>query len=375
VTVGGEVLAITDVLTNLYGGVLLATLVHDVGEEGVVGQGDPLAITLTDPFGEVALSTTVAVVDPPRLQVPGFNVDEVQPPHIYAADASGTPQNAFAVGGSGGPEVRGPVHVAGTGFPDMVAGGVVDVYVVRDGDEWRDGAIPTAGDPRYIAGPVAVPVDASGDLVPTAVFTPDLPHVGVFDLLVDIDRNGRFEWTFNLKDGADGLARVGFTIQYSQTWLAERTSQHLLVNIAYDSHERDGGSWRNEFTSADQVFLYLNPPVMHQYHFSVTKVIVGHRDFETFWNDPAHIDPACGGVPYGEMEVRSMALVTERGCTNTSPTCFGPVPELTDGGEGCYDVGEDLLDIVGGIEGGGLVSVESFLALAAADRVGFRVRP
>ncbi len=388
VVAGGETLSETDVLSDARGDVLLAALMHDVGEEGSAQPGDRLAIELTSSFGELIAETDVYLHAPPLLQVPGWNVEEVQPPHIFAADATGAPQNAFAVGGADEGEVVGPVHVAGEGFPDSVAGGLVHVYVMRDADEWRGRAIPTSGE-RYVAGPIEVSVNEFGQLAPTPVLSPDLEAVGIYDILVDLDRDGRFEWSFDLKDGADGLGKVGFTVQYSQAWLRERTSRHILVNIAYDSHERGAGTWRNEFASGEPVFLYLNPPVMHTYHFAVTKAIVRHQDFETYWNNPAMVDPSCGGVPYTPFESRSMAVVTERGCTNTSPTCVGPLDLLEEEGgmaeeamtydavfdrddDGCYDIGEDLLDIVS-IEGGDLVPVEYFMGLPAEQRVGFRV--
>lgn len=386
-----EILSETDVVTDSSGQVQLSALMHDVGEGDSAQPGDRLDVRLIDPFGDLAAETVLALDAPPALQVPGWNVDEVQPPHIWATDGSGDPRNAYAVGGADPGETVGPVRVAGEGFPDAVAGGSVDVYVMHDRDEWRGRDIPTDGE-DYVAGPIEAPVDTEGRIVPTEVFTPTVDDVGIYDILVDVDRDGRFEWTFDSKDGADGLGKVGFTIQYSQQWLRERTSRHILVNIAYDSHSRGAGSWRNSFHDGQPVFLYLNPPVMHQYHFNVTKVIVAHQDFDTFWNDPARVDPSCGGVPYEEHETVSMSIVTERGCTNTGPTCVGPLdlpPADGDGttaeetatfdvvfdrdGDGCYDVGEDLLDIVSTDTGGGLVPVDVFQALPPEQRVGFTV--
>ncbi len=404
--VGTEVVSATEVLTNLYGGVPLSTVMHDVGEEGAIGPGETLEIQILDrDTGDLAAATRVEMFAPPALQIPGFNVQEVQPPHIFASDASGAPQNAYAVGGSGGDEVRGPVHIAGDGFPQLVAGDVVDVYVAVDRDDWVGRSFPAPGDDGYVAGPIEVTVDADGRIAPTPVFTPELANVGIYDILVDVNRDGRFDRdvTGSTKDGADGLGRVGFTVQYSQSWLLERTSRHVLVNLAYDSHHRDDGTWNNDYMEDQPVFLYVNPPVMHEYHFSATKHIVEHRNFETFWNDPSQVDASCGGVPFEHLSTRSLEIRTERGCTNTSPTCFGPVelPEGTDVGEppvgtdppatdetselatfdvvfdrdgdGCYDIGEDLLDIVSGGTEGGLVSPEDFLGMSAADRVGFRV--
>jgi hypothetical protein len=304
------------------------------------------------------------------------------PPHIFAADASGAPHNAFAVGGLDPGEIGGAVHVAGDGFPMEAAGREVDVYVVRDADEWRGQAMPAAGHESYIAGPVAAHVGEDGTLTPTALFTPELGHVGIYDILVDVDRDGRFEWSFGVKDGADGLMKVGFTIQYSAAFLRERLSRHVLVNIAYDSHQRDG-EWRNDYRADEPVFLYLNPPVMHQYHFSVTKWIVRHQDFTGFWNNPAMAD-GDGAVPFEHLSTTSMAIRTETGCTNSDPTCFG-VMEISGeaesfdvvfdrNGDGRYMPGEDLLDVMSFGADGELIDPNVLIARPAAEQVGFTVR-
>ncbi len=376
----GEVLGASDVLTDLRGIVPIYTLVHDVGEHGEARAGDELRVKLFDPAGDIRAEASVVLESPPPLQVPGFNVTEVSPPHVFAADAAGQPTNAFAVGGAGPGEVGGPVYVAGDGFPEAVAGRQVDVYVAHDADEWRGRALPRTGDAAHVAGPVAVNVTADGHLARTAVFTPALRDVGIFDILVDVDRDGRFEWSFSSKDGADGLARVGFTVQYGAAWMAARTDSHIIVNIAYDSHHRDGGEWRNEFVEGEPVFMYLNPPVMHRYHFNVTKWIVRHQDFDAFWNNPAVAD-ADGAVPFDRFSVRSLEISTQSDCTNSRPTCFGLVPSLAEGydvvfdrdGDGRYMPGEDLLDVVSGDVGGELVPVSTVRSLPPERRVGFRV--
>lgn len=387
VMIHDRVVSESDVLSDGDGRVLRSAIMHDVGEHGDAYPGDELMVRILDARGVVAAQTPVELSAPALMQR-GWAVDEVAPPHIYASDVDGAAQNGFAVGGLGEGEVGGPVHVTGDGFPEEVAGREVDIYVARDADEWRGTRMPTEGDADWVAGPIAVRVSEDGRLPPTAVFTPDLADVGVYDLLVDVDRDGRFEWSFGAKDGADGLQKVGFTVQYSEAWLRERTSRHLLVNIAYDSHDRNGGVWRNEFAADEPVFLYLNPPVMHRYHFEVTKWIVAHQDFETFWNNPA-VANADGDVCFAEHETISMAIVTETGCTNTSPTCFG-IPDFTgaheDGaetasfdvvfdrnGDGCYTPGEDLLDVVGAGTHGDLVSVEDLLRMPPEQRVGFVV--
>ncbi|MCC6873870.1 MAG: hypothetical protein IT378_06105 [Sandaracinaceae bacterium] len=381
---GGGLLSEGDLRTNRAGQLQTQTIMHDVGEDGRIEAGSTLAITLLTQTGILAGNVAIHLTGN-GIQPPGWAVHEVEPPHIFASNAAGTPANAFAVGGEDPGEQGGAVHIAGDSFPSFTRGREVDVYVVTDRDEWRERDLPQSGEAGWLAGPIAVRIGEDGTLAPTAVFTPGLGHVGIYDLVVDVDRDGRFEWSFESKDGADGLGRVGFTVQYSAAWLRARTSSHILVNIAYDNHHRDAGQWTNVYDADQPVFLYLNPPVMHQYHFSVAKWIVRHQDFDTFWNNPAVADDD-GAVSFAQFAINSMGTPTQTGCTNSAPTCYGVI-ELPDGqtqgefdvvfdrnGDGRYTPGVDLLDIVGGDAGGGLVPVETFLSLPAAQRVGFVVQ-
>lgn len=381
----GQAVSASDVRTDDEGGVEFATVVHDVGEFGELSAGNTLDIQLLDDTGDLAAQSRIAVEKLPELNTAGWEVAEAEPPHVYSADASGQPANAFAVGGDYEGETKGPVYVAGEGFPSRAVGRDVDVYVAVDRDDWRGRALPHAGDQNYIAGPIAVRVRDDGTLTPTAVFTPNKHNVGTYDMLVDLDQNGTFDWDFDVKDGADGLAKVGFTIQYSQRWLEERSSQHVLVNIAYDSAGRGEGEWRNDYAGGEKVFLYLNPPVMHSYHYDVTKWIVRHQDFEQFWGNPAMADDD-GAVPFMQYALTSMQIVTERGCTNTAPTAFGVIEDdigangkesfdvvFDRDGDGRYMPGDDLLDVTSGGEGGELVTVDELMSLPPERRVGFVV--
>lgn len=378
---GGGILSEGDVRTDLGGNIYLATVMHDVGEDRRVAAGQTLGVALRGPGGDIAAITSIRLDGLPDLQVPGWNVEEVAPPHIYAANAAGEPANAFAFGGADPGEQVGPVWVAGEGFPDDVAGRSVDVYVASDRDEWLGRAFPQNGDEGWIAGPFEVPVDEFGRLEPTAVLTPE--RVGLFDILVDVDRDGLFAWRFDSKDGADGLGRVGFTVQYSAAYLRALEQSHILVNIAYDSHSRDGGTWRNSFGVDEPVFLYLNPPVMHRYHFSVTKWIVAHQDFDGFWNNPELMDPD-GALNFQEFAISAMDEPPQTGCTNASPTCWGVVPTggeealsfdvvFDRNGDGRYQPGEDLLDVASSDVGGELLTIEAFRALPLEHRVGFTI--
>lgn len=398
---GGE-LSHVDTATDESGMLAMTTLLHDVGEFGGLEDNDGLEVTVQEREGAgMPIRASIPLDIIPLLQVPGFNVNEIQPPHIFAALADGSPANAFAVGGTDEGEVRGPIYVAGEGFPQSVAGRDVNIYVVRDRDDWRDRVIPTSAADGLVNGPIAGRVAPDGRLPATEVLDPALRDTGIYDILVDLDGNGRFDWSFSRKDGADGVGKVGFTVQYSESWLRSLETRHVLVNIAFSDTSRDSGGWSNTFESTQHVFMYLNPPVMHQYHFSVTKWIVSHADFDQFWNNPAMFDREDGTVCF-QAEGRSMAIQRgevppQTGCTNTGPTCFGPMPGPGAGGppgpgpggmaitaydvvfdrngDGCYTPGEDLLDIVGGnITTGDIVSMETFRSLPAADQIGFAVR-
>ncbi|HEY3356433.1 MAG TPA: hypothetical protein VGQ83_24495 [Polyangia bacterium] len=382
---GGTELVLADLLTTHDGRLPLATILHDAGEFDGVRAGSTLDVTLTDPDGAVHRQSVMVSSSRTPRQGAGWDVDEAQPPHVFAADASGAPQNAFAVGAAtlAPGEVGGEIFAAGDGFPP---GAVVDLYVARDADVWVGKAMPRPGDPAYIAGPVTATVDADGRLAPTRTgFVPAVGHVGIYDVLVDVDRNGVFDWSFNVKDGADGEQKVGLTVQLSQSWLAERTSKHILVNLAYDSAGRDEGVWRNAYTPGEPVYMYVNPPVMTRYHASAKKWVVRHQDWDTFWNSPA-ADANVGGAagfgrrPIADLAISELKYKPQNGCTNSPPlVTFNAEPGDYDmvidfDGDGFYDIGRDLLDVFSGDAEGGLVDPAHVSQLPAAQRVGFSVR-
>lgn len=391
----GAPLSHVEAATDATGMLAQTPLFHDVGEFGGLDEGDGLDITVRDREGtSMAINTSIPLDIVPLLQVPGFNVTEIQPPHVYATLADGSPSNAFAVGGEDEGENRGPVYVAGEGFPESAAGRDVAIYVVRDRDEWRDRVIPTSAADGLVNGPITARVQADGRLPATQVFDPGIRDTGIYDILVDLDGNGRFDWSFSRKDGADGVGKVGFTIQYSASWLRALEQRHVIVNMAYGQAGRDGAEWTNEFSSTQHVFMYLNPPVMHEYHFRATKWVLHHADFDQFWNNPEMFNREDGTVCF-QAEGRSMAIQStdftpQATCTNTGAICVGPMPGPREGaamaisaydvvfdrnGDGCYTPGEDLLDVVGGsITHGNLVTMEEFRSLPAEDRAGFVVR-
>jgi len=382
---GGEELVDADLLTGLDGRLPPQTILQDVGEFDGVPEGATLDITMVSPAGQTITDhLTIDYRDRARQGI-GWDVNEAVPPHIFSADRSGAPQNAFAVGAAtlAPGEVGGELYAAGDGFPPDAT---FDVYVVRDADTWVGKRIPQSGEAGWIAGPIVAHSDAKGRLLPLATgFVPGRDDVGIYDLLADLDRNGTFDWSFAHKDGADGEQKVGFTIQFSQNWLKQRTSKHILVNLAYDDASRDGGHWRNTYQAGEKVFTYVNPPVMRQYHARATKWVVRHQEWTTYWNSS---DPAAnigGAAGYGRRPVEAIAInnITfkpQSGCTNSPPLVtfnaeVGQYDMVLDfDGDGYYDIGRDILDVWSGDDQGGLLDPAALDTAPAASRVGFTVR-
>lgn len=291
----GQALFQGALLTNMEAKFETSTLSHDVGEFGDgFKDGDKVEVKLDD--GTTTIKGTIQI-EGRVFQGPGWTVDEVSTPHVYSAGPDGQPTNAFVVGGQADGEVKGPIYVAGDHFP---ADSTVDVYVVKDRDEWKNRAFPKPGEPDYIAGPISVQIDAEGKMPLTSTgFAPSASdHLGPYDIIVDTDRNGTFDWSLTVKDAADGENKVGFTVQYSQAYLQQMTSKHLVVNLAYDNKSRNAGNYRNSYT-AGMVYGYVNPPVFNSrpdYHTRGIYVMIEHQSWEKFWNNPdPKLDMGCPG--------------------------------------------------------------------------------
>lgn len=382
----GEELSRGELRTNASRGISPYTLMFDVGLFDAIEESQNLRVAVEGDDG----TDFARIISLGVLRIPGWDVTETVPPQLYVCDSHGQPANAFAVGGQDPGEVAGEVYVCGRDFPEGVRGGTVDVYVVLAHDNWLGEDAPQEGQPDHVFGPVSVPVDATGQIRSAGTgFVPELGDVGIYDVLVDVDGDGAIRQTFAMKDGGDGIGeQVGFTVQYSQAWIRARGERHILVNMAFTSQSRDGGVFANEFAPTQTVYLYLNPPVMHQYHFAVTKYIVPHQGFDEFWNNPDMETGPGGCVPFEDLIAIGMSIPVQRGCTNSGPVDFG-APVLLDpegaavegfdvvfdrDGDGCYMAGVDLLDVIGGaLTDGGLVSYEQFSGLAREDQVGFRV--
>ncbi len=394
-----EVLSISQVYVSMAQQIQPYSLLFDVGLYAEVAEGDNIRVELSDESG-LTLSEIISLS---ALRLPGWDVSEVEAPEVFVCDQTGAPANGIAVGEENGvgndypEEVYGEVHVTGRGFPTALRGAEVDVYIVEARDDWMNGLIPQSGEEGHIYGPVAMLINANGSLPVTSTgFDPGLADVGPYDVLFDTDRNGQMDWSLGVKDSGDGTGeQVGFTVQLSQhyfDYLEALGERHILVNIAYNSNARSGGEWSNVFRSGSEVYSYLNPPVMHRYHFAVTKWIVQHQNFSDFWNNPALETTDEDGnrcIPFGEHSTLAMGIPVQRGCTNSGPIHWGPAMAMTDlsgedndtfdvvfdrNGDGCYAPGVDLLDVIGGGNTTGeLVSFNEFNELSPDDQVGFRV--
>lgn len=384
-----------DVVTREDGSLPPTTLAHDIGDMPGTneGEGDSLKVDIWDiDSADDHLEAFIPLLRVPALQG-GWNIQEVDPPHVFATDASRTPANAFAVSDNGETdpgEVPGPIFVGGEGLPGDAVGGAVDVYVMRDQDDWQGFEIPQAGSAEHVVGPIQVAVNPDGTLASTLVWEPGVGDVGIYDILVDVDQNGVFDWDISNKDGADGEAKVGITIQYSQAWVRARRIRHIIMNIAFADASRDG-QWTNDYAGADPLYLYVNPDVTSRpdlNHKWVYKWVVEHQDFDTFWNNPANEGP--DGCVDLENIMGNFDVPAQHGCTNSAPLHIGNAENIAGqaNGPGDFDVvftfnanegaaprycpGRDILDIVANDVTETLV--QDIANVPLEDRVGFRVR-
>jgi hypothetical protein len=521
----GRLVSHAYLLTDGLGRLDVSTVAHDLGEfdDGVKAE-HTLAVAIHDDVrppdalgprvGEILIPVT------PHLPVyvgHGFTVDEVQPPHIFSSDSTGKALNAYVVGAlPAAGEVEAPIYASGHGFPKNIS--QVKIYIAKDRDKWQGERMPQPGDAHYIAGPFTGKV-VDGKLQPTKLdWLPTGKHIGPYDLLVDVDDNGVFDYSRAAKDAADGEDKVGVTLQYGQRWFAAKAavtqaqlsitaakqaraaadkaasdaeaaatttpakqkaaearaaaneasalvttaetaaaaaqrafdqmladdatakqkadtakkaaedaaakaklaaelvsatkqaeaaekarlaaiaaqnlSRHLIVNLAFDSKSRKG-AWKNDFTTSDQIFAYVNPPVQRgERHAFVTKLVVPHQSFSGYWNNPQNPNFEEGGkAGFGRVKlpqtVKMTGGTTQKSCTNSPPIKIinpGLLP-IDDGAgllkydivfdydnDGYYDIGRDMLDVVGHTDTGELVSAADLSKIDPDKIYGFAVR-
>lgn len=523
INTGSEVSSAT-LLTDMVGNLELTTVAHDLGEFDDVKDEDSIQVSVHSvETGDLIANATLPVTPHiPDFVGHGFQVDEVQPPHIYTCAADSTEPsgckalNSFVVGALPDPdEVAAPIYAAGKGFPAGVT--TVDLYIMRDADKWQGKDIPLPGDPAYIAGPIVATVDR-GVLRPTALtWTPTKKDVGPYDVLVDVDRNGRFDYSFASKDAADGEDKVGVTLQLgaayfrakadttkaslavdaaklgadaadkaatdaekiatgpdaiakaaearaeatkaqaehqnaktasatAQTELdkelvdatvcaaqakaadtaakaaaaaadkaaqlvndtkqaqaayeaqqkalaAAMSSKHYLVNLAFTSGSRNG-EWSNTFSQkGGPIYTYVNPPMQSgARHAFVTKLVVKHQSWSTFWNNPAKVEPGgkggAGRIPIAALVVQTTGGKLQNSCTNSPPVAIiNPTTLPIDDtvgllkfdivfdydNDGYYDIGRDMLDVVAHTNSGNAITAKDLVNIPDDQIYGFKV--
>jgi hypothetical protein len=394
-----------DLMADEKGSIELTTVAHDLGEFDDVGERHTLQVKVSHPGSGVLVEKDIPVV-PHVLDFTGHGVevDQVQPPHLFSATSAGKPNNSFVVGGAPvGDEIGAPIYAAGKGFPKNVS--KVDVYVVKDGDKWQGKQIPQPGSSDYVGGPYVASVK-DGVMQTTKIdWIPKGEDVGVYDLIVDVDRNGSFDYNFSQKDGADGEDKVGFTLQYGKTWFKTKMtmkSKHLIVNLAFSSNSRSAGSWKNSYSSGQKIYSYVNPPVQRGgKHGYVQKVLVEHKDWETFWNNPDKMIQ--GGSGYGKIPIANSVVpgtggTPQQGCTNSPPVALAnpgaiPAPQgngndgtkqaqnvrrfdvvFDYGKDGFYDIGVDFLDVISVDTTGKLLTSEDLKNLKPDQIYGLEIK-
>ena len=508
----GELLSRAQLLTDQQGQLELATVAHDLGEFDDVKAEDTMVIRVKDPANELALDAKIPVTPHiPNFQGHGFQVDEVQPPHIFSADKHGKAVNGFVVGAAPLPEeTASPIYVVGKGFPTRVTS--VDIYLVADSDAWQGKQIPKSGDPGHIHGPMTVAVSGGKMNTVALGWKPNHKQLGPYDILVDVNRNGSFDYTFTAKDGSDGENKVGLTIQYSANWfsakrdsestvasrdeakeaydaanaaatkaenvaagneakkiaaqaraesnkaktafnnadaaattaraafsnswadatvcaaqlkiasdaartaseaadkaaklvkdteqaqkvweaktLAVRTkmaSQHLIVNLAYNSKSRGKGQWANSYSSKVRVYTYINPPIQKgARHAWLTKWVVKHQSWTKFWNNPdIYKNGQVKISPYAYHGGGGVIGSIQKSCTNSAPVAiinpgkkvFGDEPQYYDivfdyDGDGNYDIGKDFIDIQSNNNSSGVQSGKDLMNKKDDQIYGFKV--
>lgn len=186
---------------------------------------------------------------------------------------------------------------------------------------------------------------------------------------------------------------------YKAAVAAAMSSKHLLVNLAYDS-KSGNGTWKNVYTVNDKIFTYVNPPVQSgAKHAFVTKVVVNHQSWNSFWNNPDVIE-AGGRGGNGRIKISDLTVkdangekqlpggTTQHSCTNSPPVAIinpEALPLDANGGtmkfdivfdydnDGYYDIGVDFLDVIANKADGALKSAKDLVGVDDNQIFGFEV--
>ena len=93
---------------------------------------------------------------------------------------------------------------------DLPTNQEVRIYVVQHNPSWANDASLT----DVTGGYETATTDGSGDFPATVLWTPSTANIGDYDIVVDVDRDGAFDFDFDgIIDASDGLNDVGFRVK------------------------------------------------------------------------------------------------------------------------------------------------------------------
>jgi hypothetical protein len=119
------------------------------------------------------------------------------PPTIESCSATGEKKDSF--------NLYEDVHVNGTGF---LLSKSYDFYIVEDVESWTDGMLIPA---RMPGSDSSITSDTNGTVLPVTVWS-DPSTVGSYDIIVDVNKNGRYDEGIDALDNNDIEVTAGFVI-------------------------------------------------------------------------------------------------------------------------------------------------------------------
>lgn len=119
------------------------------------------------------------------------------PPEIESCDLNGIAKDDFVSGE--------PVYVNGTGYAPMTT---YDLYVVEDVTDWSNGMwIPA----RVLNTAINITADEFGTIAPAVVWN-DPQTTGLYDIIIDVNRNGAYDAGTDVLDSNDVQLTAGFVV-------------------------------------------------------------------------------------------------------------------------------------------------------------------
>jgi hypothetical protein len=116
--------------------------------------------------------------------------------HINSSDSYGAPKNTFYPSEN--------VYVKGSGYEPSTT---FDIYIVTHKATWNDGDVI----PQPVAGTAAtVPSDSSGEILAKVWQAPLTP--GKYDIVIDVDHNGKYNKNIDCLDSNDCQVTAGFYV-------------------------------------------------------------------------------------------------------------------------------------------------------------------